>query len=309
MVLKNPKVFPGPKLLVSYIDFLRRHQCVSEATVVIRIKFVRPFLNSIRKIALPSRLFRLSAKEIHDYIIKTAKPLHRASKKHLVSSIRSFLRFGHIQGYLKRDLVAAVPIIATRKLDRVPLGIPWKSVQQLLRMPDKKTHSGRRDYAVLLLLARYGVRIGQVTTLKLCDIHWQEGVICFPACKGGEPLRLPLFKEVAAGLLAYIKEDRKDLSFPQLFLTIKEPQRPLSLNNHFYTSLEKHYRKAGFQFPSKGSRVIRHAFATRLVEKRTPIKAIADLLGHKWIDTTFIYIKVDVEGLRVLAREWPGVVQ
>ena len=91
------------------------------------------------------------------------------------------------------------------------------------------------------------------------------------------------------------------------FLTLMEAEK--TGKKVYYTSLEKYYRKAGFQFSSQGSRVIRHAFATRLVEKRTPIKAIADLLGHKWIDTTFIYIKVDVEGLRVLAREWPEVVQ
>lgn len=100
------------KILIEYTDFLREQQCSAEATILIRGKFVEPFLNNLGKIAQPSKLCKLSAKIIHDYIIATAQPLHRASKKHLTSSIRSFLRFAYIKGYLKRDLTEAVPVIA-----------------------------------------------------------------------------------------------------------------------------------------------------------------------------------------------------
>lgn len=294
------------KLLIEYTDFLREQQGSAEATILIREKFVEPFLKSLGNIAHPSKLFELSAKTIHDYIIKTASPLHRASKKHLTSSMRSFLRFSHIKGYLKRDLREAVPVIAAWKLESLPKSIPWEDTQKLLTMPDKSTPKGRRDFAVLSLLISYGVRIGQVTTLKLQDIYWQEGVICFTSSKHGNALRFPLHKEIAEALLSYLK-DRMQTEFQEVFLTITEPKRPLSKHNHYYSSLTKYYLKAGISSPSKGTRVLRHAFATRLVNQNISIKTISDLLGHRWIETTFIYTKVNVGKLRELARDWPEV--
>ena len=293
-------------LLREYLQFLREHQCVADATIVIRRHFVSPFLDYIGEIAVPSRIHRLTAKIVHDYIIETSPPLHRASKKHVTSSIRSFLRFLHVRGFLRRDLVEAVPVITTRNLDRLPRGIPWKSVERLLRAPDRRTHSGRRSYAILLLLARYGVRIGQVTTLCLADIRWKEKVIHFRPSKGGNALRLPLEDDVAHALLSYISKDRGRHNFKEVFLTLREPRRPLGLQNHLWQVLEKYYQRAGLPDTVHGTRLIRHAFATRLMEKRVPIKTIADLLGHRWIDTTFIYTKVDVPQLRLLARDWPG---
>lgn len=295
------------KLLSEYTDYLRDQQCSSKATIHIREKFVEPFLNYLGKIAQPLELYKLSANTIHDYIVVTAQPLHRASKKHLTSSIRSFLRFAHIKGYLKRDLIEAVPVIATRKLDSLPQNKPWEDIQKLLILPDRSTHAGRRDFAVLSLLISYGVRIGQVTTLKLQDIFWQEGIINFAASKHSNALRFPLHKEVADALLAYIKNDRMTAEFQEVFLTIKEPRRPLSENNHYYGNIKKYFLKAGIASSMYGSRIIRHSFATQLVNQNTSIKIISDLLGHRWIDTTFIYTKVNVVKLRELARNWPEV--
>jgi integrase/recombinase XerD len=302
---RSPQV--NSKLLMQYVEYLRHDQCVAQATVVIRRNFVAPFLDSIGELAMPSRLHGLSAKTIHDYVIAKSPLLHRASKKHLTSSLRSFLRFAHIQGYLKRPLVNAVPVITTRKLDRLPRGIPWKSVQALLRAPDRRTHLGRRDYAMLLLLATFGVRIGQVTTLRLKDIQWAAQTIDFQASKGGKPLRVPLHASVAKALLAYIERDRGRLAFPEVFLTQPPNQHPFSLNNHFGPNLARYYRLAGLDRSTGGSHAIRHAFATRLVEQGIPIKTIADLLGHRSIDNTFLYTKVDLPRLRRLARAWPEV--
>jgi integrase/recombinase XerD len=295
------------KLLIEYVNFLRNQQCSSDATIVIRRKFVEPFLHYLGNVSQPSKLFKLTAKTIHDYIIVTAQPLHRASKKHLTSSIRSFLRFSYIKGYLKRNLLAAVPVITTRKLDRLPQSMSWKDTQKLLRMPDRKTHSGRRDFAVLSLLIYYGIRIGQVTTLKLQDIRWDEGIICFAASKNGNALQLPLYKKVASALLSYIKNDRKVSEYQEVFLTVKGMQRPLGKDNHYQTCIKKHFVKAGIISTSQGSRIIRHAFATRLVNQKVPMKIISDLLGHRWIETTFIYTKVDITRLRELALNWPEV--
>ena len=295
------------KLLMKYLSFLRDYQCLSEATISIRRIFVSRFLSEIADIATPSKLHRLSPETIHDYIIKTCQPLNRASKKHLTSSLRSFLRFAHIYGYLKKNLVEAVPIITTRKLEGIPRIISWEDVKKLLSSPDRKTPQGRRDYAIILLCATYGVRIGQVRNLKLTDIRWHEGIINFRSSKMGKALSFPLEKRVAKALLDYIKKDRRNEPFKEVFLTVRKPLRPLGNKNCLYSSFKLYFKHAKINSKIIGSHLIRHAFATKLMEKKIPIKNISDLLGHKYIETTFIYTKVDTEKLRILAKKWPEV--
>lgn len=298
------KTFPENELLNEYLNFLRDYQCLSEATVVIRRNVLTPFLLK-QGLTVSSQLHTLSAKSIHDYIIEVAPPLHRASKKHLTSSIRSFLRFAYIKGYLQHNFVEVVPVITSRKLDRLPESISWENIQTLLTLPDKNTPTGRRDLAVMMLCIHYGVRIGQVTTLRLTDIHWKEGYICFAGCKWSNSLRLPLHEAVAQALFDYIKKDRKNTDFKEVFLTLRGKQRPLSKHNHYAANFLKYYVKAGISSKFRGSRHFRHAFATRLLSQNVSIKTIADLLGHRHIETTFIYTKVDLNQLRTLAREWP----
>ncbi len=234
----SKKTYPEFELLNEYLDFLRDYQCLSEATIVIRRNFVAPFLMEF-DIERPQQMLSLSAKNIHDYIIENSPPLHRASRKHLTSSIRSFLRFSFIKSYIKSNLSDAVPVITTRKLEQLPESISWNDVEKLLAMPNVKTPRGRRDLAVMMLCIYYGVRIGQVTALKLSDIHWTEGSICFAGCKWSNPVRLPLLEGVAEALLFYIRMDRKNPNFEEVFLTIKGNQRPLSKHNHYSSNLKK----------------------------------------------------------------------
>jgi integrase len=243
---------------------------------------------------------------VHDYIIETSQPFSRASRKHLTSGLRSFLRFAHVQGYLGRSLVQAVPVITTRKLDRLPRGIPGEAVQKLLATPDRTTLIGKRDYAILQLLASYGLRSGQAIHLRLSDLDWRPGRISFPGEKGGKSTCFPFREEVAEALLTYVR-DRGSAPFSQLFLTVRGQPRPLGVNNHLGSALEGYYRRAGIQPARYGAHPMRHAFATRLMEQGTPLKTIADLLGHRSLETTFLYTKVDVERLRTLAAEWPEV--
>jgi integrase/recombinase XerD len=294
-------------LLAQYLDFLRDQQGVSQATIVIRRLAVRRFLQFLGRRLTPSQLRQLSAKRIHDYIIRHSSGLTRASRKHLTSSLRSFLRFAHVRGYLPRDLVDAVPVLATWQLAHLPRGLSWEQVQLLLKAPDRRTAVGRRDYAMLLLVATYGVRIGQVTALTRHDIHWHEQTIAFAPSKGGKPLKFPLEKSVAQALLAYLRRDRGPAPFDEVFLTIRGARRPLGVNNHLGAALKTYYRRAGIRASVIGTHAIRHAVATRLLEKGASIKTIADLLGHRDIGTTYIYTKVDLMQLRTLAGQWPEV--
>lgn len=295
------------ELLDEYLHFLKTHRGLAKATIIIRASYVAPFLAELNLRRTSEGLDGISASRTHDYVIRLARSMTRSSRKHLVSSLRSFLRFAHVRGYTKRSLVDAVPVIHTHKLDRIPRGIPWESVQKLLATPRRDTDTGRRSYAILQLLATYGVRIGQVMTLKIADIDWHQCLIRFSSSKKGRDLCFPLTNDVAEALLAYFRDTRGGSTFPEVFLTVRGAPRPLSENNHFNSCLKKYYRRAGIDSKIRGSHAIRHAFATRLMEQDVPIKTIADLLGHKTIQTTSIYTKVDLEHLRTVAVEWPEV--
>jgi integrase/recombinase XerD len=292
-----------PKVLAEFLDFLQNHRGLSKATLHIRRLHVAPLLGSMKSKGLDDPR-TISAASIHDYVIETARRMSRPKRKHLVSSIRSFLRFLYTGGYIERDIVECVPVIRTAKLDRIPRGISWEAVQKVTAAIDRTTNSGRREFAILLLLTHYGVRIGQITTLRLRDIDWRNGLIRFPISKKGNPLCFPLQPDVEA-LLDYIEHARGRKSFPEVFLTLKGTPRPLGENNHLNCTFQTLFKRAGIDSPSKGSHAFRHAFASRLMERGTPIKVIADMLGHKCIDTTFIYTKVDLKHLRSVASEWP----
>lgn len=291
------------KLLSEYLNFLCHHRGLTEDTIRFRRNDVVSFLKSLRLGNESVDIGKISVREIHDYVIKTAKRMNRPSQKHVVTSIRSFLKFCHFKGYVPQNLTDAVPVIVTPKLGSVPRSIPWESVQKLLAGTDRETHGGRRTYAVLQLLTTYGVRIGQVTKLQLQDINWREGSIHFQPSKGGNPLSLPLYPKVADALLAYIRETRGKAPYPEVFLTAYK-HIPMRNGAVLGTSMKRFFHSAGI---AASAHAIRHAFATRLMEHETPIKTIADLLGHKSINTTFIYTKVDLKHLRLVACEWPEV--
>lgn len=158
-----------------------------------------------------------------------------------------------------------------------------------------------------MLLATYGVRIAQVKELTLEDIKWREGIITFDSIKSSKKLSFPLRENVASAILEYIKKDRMDVSFEKVFLKSKGPKKPFSSSNNLSNSIRAHYKRAGVKSEVKGAHAIRHAFATRLMEDRVPIKTISDLLGHRVLDSTFVYTKVDIERLRMLVHDWPEV--
>ena len=293
-------------LLGHYLNFLKDSQGLADATLVLRRLHVEPFLRTLEKGGALANLHGLVPSTVHDYIIATSKPLTRASRKHLVSALRSFLRFAHVKGLLARNLVDAVPVLLTRKLDRLPHTISWEDVQKVLAAPDRTTLIGKRDYAILRLVASYGLRIGQAIHLRVRDVDFRQGLIHFPAEKGCKALSFPLVPEVAEALLSYLRE-RGNATGEEVFVTVRGSRRPLGINNHLGSALKSYFLRAGIHATRYGGHPIRHAFATRLMEKGTPIKEIADLLGHRNIETTFLYTKVDVDRLRRLAVEWPGV--
>jgi integrase len=164
---------------------------------------------------------------------------------------------------------------------------------------------GRRDYAILQLLFTYGVRGCQVRALLLEQIDWARNQILFEPAKGGKASLLPLTPEVGESLLDYLQNSRYPSPYPQLFLTMRAPYHPLPRSNSLSVIVERCIRAAGIDIPHKGAHVFRHGFATRMLQQGHPLKSVADVLGHRYLGTTFIYTKVDFNSLRQVALEWP----
>jgi len=155
------------------------------------------------------------------------------------------------------------------------------------------------------LLYTYGVRGGQVRALRLEDIDWVKNQILFRASKHGKDSLLPLTVEVGESVLDYLKNVRPQSSDPHLFLTSRAPYHALAHSNALSAMVERHLRKAGIEVTSKGAHVFRHGFATRMLQQGHSLKAIADVLGHRHLSTTFIYTQVDFNSLKEVALGWP----
>jgi site-specific recombinase XerD len=226
------------------------------------------------------------------------------------AALRTFLRFCLSQGYIQRPLQHAVPTWRTYKLATVPRGLTDEQALKALQGIDRNSKVGRRDYAIFKLLYTYGVRGGQVRALRHHDINWAQSQILFRTSKHGKDSLLPLTVEVGESLLEYLKNARPRSSDPHVFLTSRAPYRALAHSNALSAMVERHLRKAGIEVSSKGAHAFRHGFATRMLHEGHSLKAIADVLGHRHLGTTFIYTKVDFNSLKEVALAWPkGVAQ
>jgi integrase/recombinase XerD len=294
-----------PKLRYEYVEHQRHVQCVLDRTIHQRLLFIDPLLKGLGTGWSPSRISHIDAHAIHQYVIKTAPSLSRKYRKEFLCSLRSFFKFLLFKGYTKVRLMDALPKLPTWSLSEIPRGIEWESVQKLLSAPNRNRPNGKRNYALLLLMATYGVRYHQAGTLKLKNIHWHEGLIYFPPCKGGKSLTFPLYHDVAEALLDYIKNGRGRSPLAEVFL-IKNGTEPMKRTSLFST-MQGYYKRMGIKSSTSGFHAIRHAFATKLMKEKTPIKNISDILGHSSIKSTYVYTKVDMAQLRTLCREWVEV--
>ena len=221
------------------------------------------------------------------------------------SALRSFLRFCLHQGYIEQSLDRAVPTLRTYKLATVPRGLSDSQAQQVLRGMDRSNPVGRRDYAILQLLYTYGVRGGQVRALRFEDIDWAHNQILFKASKHGKDSRLPLTAEVGDSLLDYLQNSRPPYAYPHVFLTCRAPYHPFPHSSSLSAIVQRRFRAAGIELSSMGAHAFRHGFATRMLHKGHSLKAVADVLGHRHLQSTFIYTKVDFKALKQVALQWP----
>ena len=223
----------------------------------------------------------------------------------IVSDVRSFLRFLTMRGTLQKDLSVELPKIRVPRDATIPSVWDHELIVRLLGAVDRSSAKGKRDYAILLLACRLGLRAGDIRTLKLDHLRWAESTIEITQAKTDVPLRLPLTNEVGEALIDYLKSGRPQTTHREVFLKVKPPFEPFTGNNlhHIVT----YWRLlSGITFRSsqkRGIHSLRHTLATRLLEKGTPLTTIAEILGHTSLESTRIYAKADVEALRGVALD------
>jgi site-specific recombinase XerD len=291
-------------LLDGYLAWMRDYQHVAELTLVKRRHNVKRFLESLGTVATPEGLSQLTAEGIESFFLDDASEMGYSARRSMQAALRTFLRFCFHEGYVPQGLDHAVPTLRTYKLARVPHGLSEVQAQVVVESVDRDTDVGRRDYAMLTMLHTYGVRRGQVRALQLNDIRWSQDQILFRATKGGKDSLLPLTPKVGETLLDYLQNARPRSAFPEVFLTCLAPYRPMAANT-LSAIVSKYIHRAGIKAASKGCHNFRHALATRMVADGHPFKAVADVLGHRNLSTTFIYTKVDFHALSQVALEWP----
>ncbi|MFC1853422.1 tyrosine-type recombinase/integrase [candidate division CSSED10-310 bacterium] len=248
----------------------------------------------------------LTPGSVEKFFIDYSQNVGSDARRSMQSALRTFFRFCLDQGMIHHRLDLAVPPLRQYKLSRVPRGLSDVQARRVLESVDRRTHVGRRDYAIVQLLYTYGVRGGQVRALRLKDIHWTEDKILFKALKNGKDSLLPLTEEVGESLVDYLQKARPRFLFPEVFLTSRPriirsfPHiafRKLSADV-FATQVLKSRPWVPMLFVIMRStglcraRHKRHCFATHLLEMGTDIRTIQELLGHTSLSTTVIYLQV-----------------
>ncbi len=287
--------------------YLSQERGLSRVTLLNYLPIVRRFLVE-RFGQKPLRFNQLRVHNITGYVQRHAHDLCPKRAGLMVTALRSFLRYLRHQGRIATDLAAAVPGVATWRLSTLPKFLPIDQVQRVLESCDRKTPKSRRDYAILMLLARLGLRAGEVVALTLDDIRWNTGEIAVQG-KGGRQSRLPLPQEVGRALADYLQKGRPPCSSRRLFIRDRAPRQGFANSEAVSTLVCRGLERAGVSSASTGAHLFRHSLATHMLRQGASLADIGGLLRHRGINTTAIYAKVDMEALRTLAQPWPGGVR
>lgn len=294
----------GARVEAAYAEYLRRERALVDLTIDAYLGLVRPFL-SMRGAPHARSLARVDAKAVTQFVVQQARCLGPGRTKLLVTALRSLLRFLYVTGRTPKDLTRCVPRVADWRRTGLPKYIPAADVQCLIRSCDRRRHAGRRDYAVLLLIARLGLRACEVVRMTLDDLDWKAGELLVRG-KGARIDRLPLPSEVGDALVAYLRDVRPHGASRKVFLCARTPRRDLSNSSTVSTIVRRAIERVGLDTPSRGAHLLRHSLATTLLRRDSSLAEIGSLLRHRSPDTTVLYAKVDLPPMREIALRWPG---
>jgi len=304
---RQRQLSPVERCAQAYDRYLREERVLAKATIVNYVPFARDFLKDCFG-GGPVRLSRLRAGDVVRFVQRRAPQLHLKTAKLLTTALRSFLRYGRYRGDIQLDLASAVPLVANWSMSTVPRAIEPDQVRRLLASISRRTPVGRRDYAILLLLARLGLRSSEVVFLELDDINWKDGSLSVRG-KSGRRLQLPLPADVGAAIVAYLQHGRPPSDSRRVFLRALAPVRGFLGPSTVGTIVRHALLRAGIAAPTTGAHQFRHGLATEMLRHGASLSEIGEVLGHQSPETTKIYAKVDLGALRTLALPWPGGVR
>lgn len=307
-MLARPTATQSQRLVETYRAHLDHVRGLAESTLTHHASTVSEFLVSLRYDADAGVLRRLAPRHIERFLKIVGPRVSRESLQHIVAHLRSFLRFLVERGVIAAGLDTTIDTPRVYRGERLPRSLPWKTVQSFLAAIDRSTPMGRRDYAMFLLVTTYGLRTSEVAALRLDDIEWRAGRLRIPRPKTKTPIVLPLTKEVGAALIEYLQRDRPELPHRELFLRVRAPSGPIA-PTAVTEAFQAWTRRAGLAIPHQGPHCLRHSLAVHLLREGTSLKAIGDLLGHRSIESTCVYLRLHVGDLRDAALEVPPEVR
>ena len=310
---------PATVVMERYEAYLRRERALAETTIAGYRPFVREFIAD-RLGDGSARPSVLGPRDVEEFLLARVRQM--APKRGLLmgSAIRSFLRFLFLRSETEVNLALAVPTVRQWRLSTVPRHLPespaaapWKGVprhlpaddvERLLQACDTSSATGRRNHAILLLLARLGLRASEIVSLELGDLRWREGEIIVRG-KGEIHDRLPLLADVGEALTLYLTKDRPTCASRRVFLCMRAPHRGFSHPSSVSTIVARTLARAGIVSPSRGAHLLRHSLATTMVRRGASLTEIGEVLRHRSPNSTEIYAKLDFGALRDVALPWP----
>jgi integrase/recombinase XerD len=294
---------PVQAVLKRYRLYLTVERGLVPETVRGYVDAVRPFLRSRLSTAGGIDLEGLGADDVTAFLVVRSPKLTRCSAKLAVTALRSLLGFLYLDGTIQHQLTAAVPAVAGWRLARLPKGLDPSEVRGLLVSCDRQTANGRRDFAILTVLIRLGLRSGELAALGLDDIDWHAGEIVVRG-KGRRVDRLPMPSDVGEAIAAYLRTGRPPTAADRtVFVRVKAPHRALTSGGVGHV-VRAAARRAGLE--QIHAHRLRHTVATEMLRAGASLREIGQVLRHRRAQTTAIYAKVDREALRTIARPWPG---
>lgn len=289
------------ELLAGYRDYLLSERGLSPGTVRGYVDWVRPFVQD-RMTGGVLDWSGLTAGDVTGYVLGRCPGRAVGSAKLIVTSLRSLLNWLHLTGQVPTCLAEAVPSVAGWRLSRLPKGLEPDQLRRLLAAPDRRTGAGRRDYAILLLLSRLGLRAGEVARLGLDDFDWHHGEVVVRG-KGNRAERLPLPADVGAAVSAYLRRGRPaSVSGRAVFFRVRAPLVPLTSGGVTAVVGETAARTG---LGTVHAHRLRHTAATAMLHAGSGLAEVGQVLRHRSLLSTAIYAKVDREALSVLVRPWP----
>jgi integrase/recombinase XerD len=296
----KPVATAADALLARYADYEATERGLSARTVERNVRVLRPFVESHVDGGVLA-LQALTAGKVTAFVVDRTRR-DPASVPHLVTALRSLLRYLHVAGVIPVGLATAVPTLARWKLAGLPKSLPAGQIVALLASCDPTTEVGQRDIAILTLLSRLGLRIAEVAGLRLEDIDWRNGELVVTG-KGHRSDRLPLPADVGEAIVAYLTGRRPMTSARQVFVCAYAPHSAMS-RNAVTNVVARAARRAGLGVIH--AHRLRHSAATALLAAGASLAEIGQVLRHRHALTTTIYAKVDVDSLRAVARRWPS---